>query len=249
MIKQGDIFQLGQHRLMCGDATDINDINKLIGGDKIDLVLTDPPYGIKTHGAYHVNKGAKEELLKKYRERDKQTYFKHIKGDKNINIARQHYELIKDFKAQKIIWGGNYFTDFLPPSKCWLVWNKEQTLLNHAAAELAYTSFNAPVKVYKHHWSGWQKEGSRFLNPSPALHLSQKPVELHMRILEDFSKEGDVILDCFGGSGTTLIACEQVNRKCLMMEISPEYCEIIINRWEKLSPLTNKAHELETCSA
>lgn len=78
------------------------------------------------------------------------------------------------------------------------------------------------------------KAGSRKLNPIPRVHPTQKPVELHMKMLEDFTSPDSVVLDCFGGSGTTLIACEATGRKCLMMEISPEYCEVIINRWRNL---------------
>lgn len=256
MIKQGDIFQLGQHRLMCGDATDINDVNKLIGGDKIDLVLTDPPYGMKCQDKngvigdaktvrcarkeFGLHGGSGELRAKKY---------PIMINDNNQNIAKKHYNIIKNISDKQIIWGAQYFANFLPVSGAWIFWDKKTPPNDFSDGELAWVSKGKRVRKYEHRWNGILRDGNYMLNPKPRVHPTQKPVELHMRILEDFSKEGDVILDCFGGSGTTLIACEQVNRKCLMMEISPEYCEIIINRWEKLSPLTNKAHELGTCIA
>ena len=235
-MNYGDIIQLGQHKLMCGDATKLEDIQKLIGDTKIDLVLTDPPYGMKMEaGYYRFKKGYNN------RERDKirysQPHYKHIKGDTNTTTAKEHYNIIKELVNKIIFWGGNYFTDFLPPSKCWLIWNKEQALPNHADAEMAWTNIKDHVRVYKQLWNGCCREGSIKLNPRPALHLTQKPVELHMKILEDFSKPGDVVLDCFGGSGTTLIACEMTGRQCLMMELSPEYCDIIADRYNSLAPI------------
>ena len=109
--------------------------------------------------------------------------------------------------------------------------------------ELAWSNILRRIKKYTYYWNGYGIEGDKKLNTR--VHPNQKPVELHIKILEDFSKEGDVILDCFGGSGTTLIASECCNRKCLMMEISPEYCGIIIDRWEKLNELANKACKIQ----
>ena len=101
--------------------------------------------------------------------------------------------------------------------------------------ELAWCSFGKSVKRYAHTWDGFRRAGDLTLNPKPRVHPTQKPVELHARILEDFTQEGDIILDCFGGSGTTLIAAEITGRRCLMMELSPDYCNIIINRYNTLT--------------
>lgn len=89
------------------------------------------------------------------------------------------------------------------------------------------------------------REGDKRLNGKTRWHPTQKPVELFANILEDFCVKEGVVLDCFGGSGTTLIACNETGRKCLMMEISPDYCEIIIKRWEALNPLMNKAERID----
>ncbi|MBQ7578613.1 MAG: site-specific DNA-methyltransferase [Synergistaceae bacterium] len=126
----------------------------------------------------------------------------------------------------------------MPISGGWLFWDKlRPNTLDFGSGELAYNSCSNVVKKYAQKWNGAIREGSKNLNPQPLFHPTQKPVELHMKILQDFSKENDIILDCFGGSGTTLIACEMTGRTCLMMEISPQYCDIICDRYNKLTGL------------
>ena len=144
------------------------------------------------------------------------------------------------------MWGGQYFAHFLPISGAWIFWNKRTGNNDFSDGELAWVSKGRKVKYYEQLWSGVCMAGNYALNARgfrkgerTRLHPTQKPVELHMNILEDFSKEGDVVLDCFGGSGTTLIACEMTGRKCLMMELSPEYCDIIKERYEKVTQQLN----------
>lgn len=141
----------------------------------------------------------------------------------------------------KIIWGGQYFAHFLPISGAWIFWDKKTGNTDFSDGELAWVSKGKRVRKYEHLWNGVCRAGKKDLNLIHRVHPTQKPVELHMRILEDFSRPRDVVLDCFGGSGTTLIACNEVGRRCLMMELSPEYCEIIKKRYEELElnlPLT-----------
>ena len=234
-MQYGEIVELGRHKLMCGDATRREDVLKLVGNEKINLVLTDPPYGMKCQhkdGAIGDSKITRRSGLRN------NLYGGSIKrppmiGDNTQESARKHYEIIKNFSDNLIFWGGQYFAYFLPVSGGWLFWNKHATG-DFSDGELAWTNKGKRVRYYSQKWNGVVREGSKKLNPVPAVASTQKPVELHMKILEDFSKENDLILDCFGGSGTTLIACEMTGRKCLMMEISPEYCDIICKRYEKL---------------
>lgn len=232
--KYGEIYQLGRHRLMCGDATNENDVKKLLDGGKIGLLITDPPYGInivsvnkKIGGDKPFGKvgGGKIANCNEYSA---------IIGDDSTETARKSYEVCKNFTDNQIIFGGNYFTDFLFPSKCWLVWDKENTG-NFADAELAWTSFDKGVKLYRYLWNGLVREGSRELEGKKRIHPTQKPAGLMANIINDFAKENEVILDVFGGSGSTLIACEKSNRQCFMMELSPAYIDVIINRWETLT--------------
>lgn len=255
-IKVGDIFQLGEHRLMCGDSTDPDAVATLMGGVKAKLLLTDPPYGISV-----VSGGAQSELATgRVGGVDRSTsgrvgggsmntpknnrispdavvpakVYKQIIGDETTETAKKCYEVAKEFSENQIIFGGNYFTDFLTPSRCWIVWDKENTG-NFADAELAWTSFDKGVKLYRFMWNGLAREGSRKVEGITRVHPTQKPVGMLGNILNDFSDEGDAVLDCFGGSGSTLIACEQLNRTCYMMELDPHYVEVIIQRWESFT--------------
>lgn len=249
--KAGDIWQLGRHRLMCGDSTDPLNVQRLLQGQKADLVLTDPPYGVnivqhetvggdKPFGRTRRDDGApikmgatrgeaKNAILKARR-------YIPIKGDETTETAKLNYEIVKELSAQQIIFGGNYFTDFLPPSRCWIVWDKgvpKEAFF--APVELAWCSKDGNAKLYKHLWSGICRQGDRAVEGKARMHPTQKPVGLLAEILKDFTKENDVILDCFGGSGSTLMACEQTERSCYMIEFEAHYCDVIIKRWETLT--------------
>lgn len=242
--KRGEIYRLGGHRLMCGDSTCREDIEKLMDGERAALLLTDPPYGISvvepkagqkakiggdkpiTIGTVHRN--GRNRIIQEAKE-----YFPVI-GDDTTDTAQNNYKLAKEYTDNQIIFGGNYFTEFLPPSRCWVVWDKENTG-TFADAELAWTSFKKGVKLYHFMWNGICREGSREVEGKTRVHPTQKPAGMLEKILNDFSAEQDLILDCFGGSGSTLIACEQTGRKCFMMELDPHYVDVIIKRWEDMT--------------
>lgn len=228
VCKKGDIWQLGNHRLMCGDSTLPEDCDALMAGNKAQLALTDPPYGIKVVGDNGTMGEGNACAAGVYNP---------IIGDETTETAEKSYELMKIFAKDQIIFGGNYFTAFLPPKACWIVWDKQKTG-NYADLELAWTSFNTGAKLYSFMWNGMCREGKREVEGKKRVHPTQKPVGMLGDILKDFSKEGQSILDLFGGSGSTLIACEQLGRKCYMMELDPHYCDVIIARWEKLTGQT-----------
>ena len=238
ITKLGDVWKLGRHYLMCGDSTKKEDVEKLMQGKKADLVFTDPPYGISVVSVDKKIGGDKPFGSKKGKIGGGKIVncneYAPIIGDETTETARKSYIIIKEFSKNQIIFGGNYFTDFLFPSRCWLVWDKENTG-NFADAELAWTSFDKGVKLYKFLWNGLCREGSREVEGKKRVHPTQKPVGMLGKILNDFSKENDIILDVFGGSGSTLIACEQLNRVCYTMELDPHYCDVIIKRWESLT--------------
>ena len=227
--KLGDIYQLGSHFLMCGDSTSEEDVAKLMNGAKADMVFTDPPYGIdvvqgkKVGGDKPFGKVGGKNIVKS-------NTYSTIIGDDTTDTAKKNYEIIKEISNNQIIFGGNYFTDFLKPSKCWCVWDKQNTG-NFADVELAWTSFDKGAKIYHYLWNGLVREGSRDLELSKRVHPTQKPVGMIINILNDISKDNEIILDCFGGSGSTLIACEQLNRKCYMMELDEHYISVIIERY------------------
>ena len=212
---------------------------------KADLLLTDPPYGInvvevnkiggdKPFGSQKgkmMQRGAAVKGKNKILDCNE---YAPIIGDETTETAEKNYNVVKDITKNQIIFGVNYFTDFLNPSRCWIVWDKQNTG-NFADAELAWTSFNKGVKLYKYMWNGLCREGSREIEGKKRVHPTQKPVGMLSSIIRDFTKQNDIVLDCFGGSGSTLIACELTKRKCRMMELDPHYCDVIIKRWETLT--------------
>lgn len=249
--KVGDVWTLGNHRLMCGDSTVITDVEKLMDGEKADMVLTDPPYGVsivKSGGKIWGDKpfgtvsGKTPGPLKFGTTTNKYsksivaaTEYAPIIGDDSTETARENYEIVKEFSSIQVIFGGNYFTDFLPPSRCWFVWDKCQPDgVPFAQCELAWVSKDGNAKMFRHLWAGLCREGDREVELAKRVHPTQKPVGLFTEIIRSFDGV-DTVMDCFGGSGTTLIACEQTGCKCRMMELSEHYCDVIIQRWQNLT--------------
>lgn len=225
VAKQGDIWQLGRHRLMCGDSTSIDNMDKLFDGNTIDLVLSDPPYGISVVGDN--GKVGADNLAKN-------GIYMPVKGDETTDTTKEFYNACVSKDIDKyILFGGNYFIDFLPFSDSWIIWDKRGDMAsnNFADGEMAWCSFHTPVRIYKQVWSGMIKEGEH----EKRVHPTQKPIRMLCDILKDFSKENENIFDGFGGSGSTLIACEQTNRNCYMIEYEPHYVDVIIARWEKFT--------------
>ena len=138
----------------------------------------------------------------------------------------------------QIIFGGNYFTDFLPPKPCWIVWDKMNGESVFADVELAWTSFETGARLFQWMWNGMARAGDRKTEGEKRIHPTQKPVGLMGKILSEFSKEGETVLDLFGGSGSTLIAAEQLKRPCYMMEYESYYCDVILARWEQFTGKT-----------
>lgn len=237
-VKKGDIYSLGNHRLMCGDSGDRKNIDMLIDKDKIDLILTDPPYGINI-----VNTNGKIEG-------DKPVTIKGTVGGPGVVKAKRYKPILNDDKpydptillelnVNSIIWGANNFASKLPDSPKWLVWYKkpmDKANNNFSDVELAWTNIKGKMcKMYHYVWSGMLREGNRKMELNERVHPTQKPVGLLINILNDYTDVNMNILDLYGGSGSTLIACEETNRNCYMMELLPYYCQIIINRWEEFT--------------
>jgi DNA modification methylase len=153
-----------------------------------------------------------------------------IVGDDSIETAVLSSQLcLEQFpNAVQLWWGGNYYAHTLPPSSCWLVWDKENTG-NFADAELAWCSDKSAVRIFKHMWNGMLKASE---HGQKRVHPSQKPVALAEWAFEKYGKEQDIIFDPFLGSGMSVIAAENLDRTVVGCELSPEYIDIIITRWE-----------------
>jgi 16S rRNA G966 N2-methylase RsmD len=230
--KRGQVWILGRHRLMCGDSTNAEDVSKLMDGAKADMVFTDPPYGISIVQGNKVGGcgafgGKKNEA--KGAKRIEVHNFAPIIGDSTTETAVAAYKLCESLSIKTLIfWGANHYSGSLPSSSCWLVWDKENSG-NFADGELAWTNQKTAVRIFRHMWNGMVKASE---HGQSRVHPTQKPVALAAWAFGLYSKERDKVLDLFGGSGSTLIACEKTNRSCYMMEMSEAYVDVIITRWE-----------------
>lgn len=232
ITKLGDIWKLGNHRLMCGDSTKEDDVKILINNNKIDLIYTDPPYGINEKGD-RSNRGGLTEgnNLKDFK-------------DDTIQYAVDSYVLCEDIiKApRQVWWGANYYCHYLPLSNNWFVWDKrveDKQKDTQSDCELAWVKSKwSSIRIFRHLWKGMMKDSER---GQRRVHPTQKPVALAEWSF-DYFKDFENVLDLFGGSGSTMIACEKKNKNCYMMEFEPHYVDVIIKRWEQF---TGKKAELE----
>jgi DNA modification methylase len=225
-IVLGDLFEIGEHRLLCGDSTDSDQVAKLMNGQKADMVFTDPPYGISVVKNDMV--GADFGIAKKGQ-------YKPIANDETKDVAEEFYQTcislgMNDF----ILWGGNYFTNFLPFSDGWLVWNKRagtDIRNTFADGEMAWCSFHTPIRIYDQLWNGMIREGEK----EKRVHPTQKPIRMLGEIIDDHIK-GKIVYDGFLGSGSIMVASHQKQKICFGIEMSPDYCQVIVDRMKKLDP-------------
>jgi site-specific DNA-methyltransferase (adenine-specific) len=225
-IVLGDLFEIGEHRLLCGDSTDTNNLDKLLLGKKPKLLLTDPPYGID-YGNQLVKGDEFTEKTNKHGWRN----FGNPEWDKskpNSGVLQYLCQITEN----QIIWGGNYFTDDLPPTMGWLIWDKGQRGFSLADGEMAWTSFNNALRI---------KEYARAkANREEKNHPTQKPIEIMSWCFEYADRhsknEVKLVLDAYLGSGSTMVTSHQLNRICYGMELDPKYCQVIVDRMKKLDP-------------
>lgn len=195
-------------------------------GIKADWCITDPPYGIgvgKKTCIYDGKKYGKSKAHKKeYNEKD---------WDKQ-RIEKPYFDIMRDVSKEQIIFGGNYYTDYLPPSSCWIVWDKENGATDFADCELAWSSYKGAVRIFRYMWNGMLQGNMK--NKEKRVHPTQKPLPLIEWILNKYTKEGDLVLDPFMGSCTTAVACYKMNRNYIGFELDKEYYEIGMKRLEEV---------------
>lgn len=205
---EGDVWVLGRHRLMCGDSTSIDAVERLMDGTKPDLIHTDPPYGM--------NAVSKSSVLKK-------NYGTDIMGDDTPDVAKDAFRLINGLypEAKQIWWGANYYCSVLPDSECWLVWDKDNGGSDQTDCELAWANFRSVVRQF-----------TMASEKKNRVHPTQKPVALMEWIIKRFNLSAKTIADYFGGSGSTLIAAEKHGIQGFIMEFDPKFADVIIKRWQ-----------------
>ena len=241
--KLGDIWQLGRHRLMCGDSTDRATIDKLLQGEKVDMIYTDPPYGMNLDTDYSSMQNHLDFAKEKGFTGGKK-YDSGVVDDFNPKMISTILDLgVKE----TFLWGADYFAELLPNKNdgSWVVWDKRANgnddveedyssdKMYGSCFELCWSKNRHKRDIARVKWAGvfgTEQEFDRRRH-----HPTQKPIKLSTWFIERYSKEDETILDLFGGSGSTLIACEQLDRTCYMMELDPKYCDVIIDRWEQFT--------------
>lgn len=222
--KLGDLYQLGSHFLICGDSTDVAVIDRLMDGVKADMVFTDPPYGVDYKGINNDSRDGLSDLLNgafatamANTKQGGAVYCFH--SDKCADIFQDCFRKFCHFSSM-------------------IIWKKSALVLS----QTDYQSIHEPC-LYgwfnngTHNFYGDRKQTSvwEFDRENIDGHTTPKPIGFVAKALQNSSREGEIVLDVFGGSGSTLIACEQLNRKCYMCELDPVYVDVIIDRWEKLT--------------
>tara|TARA_R110002153_G_scaffold5614_1_gene25996 strand:- start:179 stop:1315 length:1137 start_codon:yes stop_codon:yes gene_type:complete len=227
-VKLGDVWKLGKHRLMCGDSTKESDVEKLMNGQKADMVFTDPPYGMNLE-----TDNSKKMVVKGIKTSQNH---KKVLGDNEDFTTKLITTIFKNFDYCKeiFVFGIDYFAELIKEKGSWFVWDKYPTDKNNerfgSAFELIYSKQKHKRKIYRimslnvgHH------------KREKITHPTQKPSDLICEILKEYSKKYNIIIDLYLGSGSTLIACEKTNRICYGMELDTKYCDVIIERWEQFT--------------
>ena len=264
--KVGDIYQIGDHRLICGDATDVNVISALMDGKKADLVVTDPPYNMAYEGAGNtrdreskriMNDNMPENEFEQFLQDVYTSYY--IAMDDGASIYVFYKELGSGVFMRKMRDAGLTY-------KQELIWVKSQIVLGGSKYQSMYEPCLMGCKGKITRWNGGRKQksviedidlmGEDELRDAVKqmlaerddldvirekkqtvndLHPTMKPIRLLAKLITNSSRKGDAVMDLFGGSGSTLIACEQLGRKCYMAELDPRYCDVIVERWESFT--------------
>jgi len=239
-IKRGDIYQLGNHRLMCGDATNKQDVEALMNGKKADMIFTDPPYGVE----YEQGKFTGIKVKNPFPEianddlQGLQLYeFLKVAFTNCFNHSNEGtpiYVCSPSMTPSLMILYSAVASGFHMQSE--LIWVKHHFILGRGDYHWQHEKMWYGYKSNPHHWFGYRNLSTIWEVPTIPSgryeHPTQKPLLLVKMAIDNSSNSGSCVLDLFGGSGSTLIACQQTGRTCYMMEIEPRYCQVIINRWE-----------------
>ena len=234
--KLGDLYILGRHRLLCGDATKLDDAKRLMNDQSADMIFTDPPYNVdyegKTKDALKISndKFASSEVFRKFL------------CDAFLSMAGVSKKGAAAYVCHADSEGMNFRTAFEQAGfllKQCIIWNKNSFVMGRQD----YQWKHEPI-LYgwreggSHSWYGGRSETTVWDLRRPTAsreHPTMKPVELVAKALQNSSKTDDLVIDFFCGSGTTLIACEQLERTCYALELDPKYCDVIVERWENLT--------------
>tara|TARA_Y100001963_G_scaffold159944_1_gene266388 strand:+ start:7119 stop:8321 length:1203 start_codon:yes stop_codon:yes gene_type:complete len=243
--KLGDLWLLGEHRLLCGDATKKEDVEVLMDGQKADMVFTDPPYGVDYDGGIQFTKNGVMKGQRSKLKNDDHSIYSSIIPTLAEYCNGAIYTWFAGSKAKDVYSS----IDGVGDISALIIWVKNG---GYGALNAQYKQKHEPCLYWKPknatsmNWCGSTTENTIWeidKDGKNKLHPTQKPVELGVRAISNH--KADKVLDLFLGSGSTLIACEKTGRKCYGMELDPHYCDVIIKRWEDYTGKSAKLYELE----
>lgn len=250
ITKSGDVWILGKHRLMCEDSTNLSAVERLMDGEKADMVFTDPPYGVAYEGGHNVKK--RQQIKNDALEGENLTGLFYNALSVALKVTNDHAAFYVWYASGKSVETFAAFSDLPLKLRAIIQWYKvssglgafmSQYIPNCEPCIYAFKNKSTPQ------WFGPTNEKTVWEVKKEArndFHPTQKPVELPERAITNSSKKGQIILDLFGGSGSTLIACENTGRQARLMELDPSYCDVIVKRWEDF---TGKKAVLESANA
>ncbi len=256
--KPGDLYQLGNHRLICADSTDLYSFDRLLGGSKADMCFTDPPYNMGYVGGS--GKRRKEIMNDKMPREEFLSFLRNVMANLVSNVSGAFY-ICMSYGELHSLWQA--FTDAGGHWQGYVVWAKQRFTLGgsdyqHQSEPILHGLSSDEVErlednqvdgdalpiLYgwtRHAWYGGRKQGDVWFFDRPMKspeHPTMKPVRLCAKAIVNSCPMDGIVLDSFGGSGSTLIAAEQVGRRCFMIEMDPAYCDVIVDRWEKFTKKT-----------
>lgn len=231
----GDIWALGEHRLMCGSSTDVDNVQSLMDGRKADLLLTDPPYNIGYEGKTEEHLTIDNDSMSEEEFIDFLVAV--LQNAKGVMNSGASFYLWYAGLISFAVFSACRKADFEP--RAWLVWIKNRATLSRGDYNWRHEPCLYGWMPGKHHrWRGGHKQSTVLFFDSPAAsreHPTMKPVPMFQQLIENSTRPGDLVLDLFCGSGTTIEAAERSKRICYAMELDPHYCDVIVRRWEKLT--------------
>jgi len=272
ITRPGDLWVLGDHRLLCGDSSSAADVDRLLDGASIHLVNTDPPYNVKVEPRSNnaIASGNSSFKGTHHQKFDLQRHPEKAKGTHKKMRAKDRplaNDVVTDEQFDQLLaaWFGN-IARVLQPGRAFYIWGGYANCANYPpvlrACELYFSQAIIWVKEHpvltrkdfmgNHEWCfyGWRQGAAhqwhgpnnatdvwsvKKINPQSMVHLTEKPVELAVRAIKYSSRVGENVLDLFGGSGSTLIGCEQTSRRAFLMELDQAYCDVIVQRWEQFT--------------
>lgn len=223
-VRTGDLFVIGNHKLLCGDSTKREDVEKVMGGERADCVMTDPPYGMNLDTDY--SNMPETRIASKTYER--------VEGDDKDFDIKPFIEMF-DYCKEQFWWGGDYYYPTLPPHGSWIVWDKRNEnsdglVGNHF--EICWSRKIHRRHIIRVHWSGVNARNAKMERSHP----TEKSIKVIGEIIDNYTEINSVIVDLFAGVGTTLIASQNLSRKCRAIEISEKYCAVILQRMTDAFP-------------